>query len=192
MPMTATSEPHAKRLARPMVEQRPAHQAAGDQQQREYRRDHPRCDVSFGEVDGVEVQAELGEAEERRRQASPCGQARGCRPSTRRGCHGDGGDGEAVGHRPLRRHGAELAPDHDPGRAPDRGEDDEGNRDARAERRAARREVRHVEMPRAFTTSSTDGPARPINPRIRPDKTGLCGSHSAAIAAASRSTSSPC
>ena len=39
--------------------------------------------------------------------------------------HGDRGDGEAIGDRPLRRDLAELAADHDPGRAPDRGEDDE-------------------------------------------------------------------
>jgi hypothetical protein len=42
------------------------------------------------------------------------------------------GDDVAVGHRPGRRHGAELVLDDDPGRAPDQGDDDEGDEDARA------------------------------------------------------------
>ena len=50
------------------------------------------------------------------------------------GCHRDRGDGEAIGDRPLRWHHAELGTDHDPGRSPDRREDDEWEGD-RAEAR---------------------------------------------------------
>ena len=132
--------------ARPMAEKRPAEQAAGNEQQREHRRDHARRDVPLGEIDGVEVDAELGEAEERGGEQALRSEPQIFRPSTRAtAAMADGGDDEAVGDRPLRRHRAELAADDDPGRAPDRGEDDERN--ATSRRARDRRAIPRSQLP---------------------------------------------
>ena len=69
--------------ARPLAEQRPAEQDRRDQQQREHGRDDARGDVPLGEIDGVEVHAELGEAEEQRGEQAVAAERR-LRPSTPR------------------------------------------------------------------------------------------------------------
>ena len=88
---------------RPLAEHRPAEQADGDEQQREHRRHHARGDVAFGEIDGVEVDAELGEAEERDRRPRLASRCPGSRPDQRDDGHRERGDDEAIGDRPLRR-----------------------------------------------------------------------------------------
>ena len=114
---------------RPLPEERPAEQAAGNDQQREHRRDDARGDVALGEIDDVEVDAELGEAEERRRDGQVPAQFQALAPPGGEGRHRRGGDDEAIGDRPLRRDRAELVADDDPGRPPDAGEDDERDDD---------------------------------------------------------------
>src|SRR5205085_4272353 len=55
----------------------------------------------------------------------------------RPGEHRRAGDGEAVGHRPGRRNRADLVADHRPGRAPDEGDEEEGEEDPELEEPAA-------------------------------------------------------
>ena len=54
-----------------MSEPRPTHQGGWDQQQREDGCDDAGRDVLLGEVDGVEVDAELREAEKAGREQAP-------------------------------------------------------------------------------------------------------------------------
>ena len=49
-----------------MAKQRPTQEARGNEQQRKDRGDDARRDVPLGEIDRVEVDAELREPEERR------------------------------------------------------------------------------------------------------------------------------
>ena len=72
---------------------------------------------------------ELGEAEEGSRKHAPAAEPKAVAPHCRDQRHGRGGDDEAVGDGPLRRHDSELSADHDPGRAPNGGESGEGDRD---------------------------------------------------------------
>jgi hypothetical protein len=112
-----------------MTENCPAEQAAGNEQECEHRRHDSGIVVQLGEVDGVKVHAEEGLAEEDGRDDPASAWPKTiffprCNRSHRNGC-----DSEAVSHGPLRRHDAELAADHDPGRPPDNGEDDERDND---------------------------------------------------------------
>ena len=65
IPATATIEPHSEAEVGTLAEHCPAEQAAGDQQQSEHGRDDARGDALLGQVNGVEVDAELRESEER-------------------------------------------------------------------------------------------------------------------------------
>ena len=73
----------------------------------------------LGEIDAVEIDAEL--ADRRAPAPQPCRRAAasGLAFPLRDRRHRDGGDHEAIGHRPLRRDHAELVADDDPGRSPD-------------------------------------------------------------------------
>ena len=88
-PATATSELQAKRARRALPEEGPGEQAAGNEQQRENRGDDARGDVLLGEIDRVEVDAELREAEEDRGEHSLAAEAQVLAfPGGERG-HGD-------------------------------------------------------------------------------------------------------
>jgi hypothetical protein len=85
-------------LAGPVSQQQPTEQARRNQKEREDRGDHARGDVPLREIDGVEVHAELREAEEDGGEqalsanveaiAFPAGQCR----------HRQSGDREAIRH----------------------------------------------------------------------------------------------
>src|SRR6185437_2840874 len=85
--------------------------------------------VLLGEIDGVEVDAELGEPEEGCGEQALAAKTQALAFPQREHRHPRCRDDEAVGHRPLRWHDAELRADDDPGRSPDRCEDDEWNGD---------------------------------------------------------------
>src|SRR5688500_14340195 len=85
----------------------------------------------LGGIDEVEVEAELRDPEQGGEEMAAAVHAQGGAAHRRPGEHRRGSDDEAVGHRPGRRDGAELVLDDDPGRAPDQGNEEEGNKDLR-------------------------------------------------------------
>ena len=87
--------------------------------------DDPGRDVPLGKIDGIEVDAELREAEEGGTSNSLAPDPQALALQRRDQSHGHRRDCEAVRDRPLRRNIAQLSADDDPRRAPDCGEDDE-------------------------------------------------------------------
>ena len=147
--------------------------------------------MPLGEIDRVEVDAELGEAEEGGDEQALAADFEIVALPLRDGRHRKRCDNEAIGDRPLRRHRAELTADDDPGRAPDGGEDDEWDGD-RAGTRLGLQLARCDPQMRLHSIDLTDdSAAQPINGSGAAISAAYAEHHNAASASARRSSASP-